>query len=53
MISDPSISGNSKEAVEKRMELMQQYRKHWMKKYMEATEWAESLKDMEKLFRED
>jgi hypothetical protein len=53
MISDPAISGNSKKAVERRRELMQQYREHWMKKYLEATEWAENLKNMEKLFRED
>jgi hypothetical protein len=51
MISDPAVSGNSKDAIERRLELQNSYRELWMKKYLEATEWAENLKDIDKLFK--
>ena len=51
MILDPAVSGNSRDAIEKRRELQNTYREHWMKKYLEATEWAEHLKDIDKLFK--
>ena len=51
MILDPGVSGNSRDAIEKRSELQNTYREHWMKKYLEASEWAEHLKDIDKLFK--
>ena len=51
MILDPAVSGNSRDAIEKRRELQNTYREHWMKKYLEASEWAEHLKDIDKLFK--
>ena len=52
MIRDPAISGNSKEARERRMELKNVYREYWIKKRQEAVEWAKHLKRRDKLFRE-
>ena len=53
MINEPAYAGNSAEAIEKRKELREQYREHWLKKYKESMEWAEHLKSLEKLFSED
>jgi hypothetical protein len=52
MINEPAYAGNSAEAIEKRKELREQYREHWLKKYKEGVEWAEHLKSLEKLFSE-
>ena len=49
MIMDPSLSGNSKQAIADRAELRSSYNKYWMKKYGEAIEWAEHLKGVDKL----
>ena len=51
MIMDPSLSGNSKQAIADRAQLRYEYNKYWMKKYGEAIEWAEHLKDVDKLFK--
>ena len=51
MIMDPSLSGNSKQAIADRAQLRYEYNKYYMKKYGEAIEWAEHLKDVDKLFK--